>query len=364
LVPPLLGFKHYLASNIRLGPELVRRGLFVTRFQIDEYALTITAGFNEKPAHKEDYLSILGIQWVDPTGKGPSPGLVLEGDPFSRNASQGSGKVLWSSSSGEIPFLQKAGFLLDLIVKTWQKGGLLDGNHANLRDISRFYEEGLMDLLVTAALSGSGLNEAIARSNPHSVEAFPDLDFEVGLGIDAEVEPTGTFPMEIPIAEIKEILAPGKFLYDVPKDQALRWIFYRTPKGEVVSDILKAVRYEEALNPFLKQPTAGLLSDISSIVAYRTSNGVRCISGPWAADDDPSVRTLEYVPACILRTGWHGFRMIPLSEGLLVIRNFGTYVYNSDEFYKLVERTAEPTSVLAEFPDLLDSGWAGEASPG
>lgn len=362
MVPPLPGFKHYLASNIRLGPELVSRGLFVSRFQIDQYALTITAGFNVKPAHKEDYMSILGIQWVDPTGEGPSPGLVLEGDPFSRDSSQGSGKVLWSSETREIPYLKKAGFLLDLIVKTWQKGGLLIGNHAKLGDIAKFYEKGLMDPLITAALSGSGLAEAIAQSCPHSVEAYPDLCYEMGLGIEY-VEPKGEFPEEIPIARIKEVLAPGKFLYDLPKGPP-GWVFYRTPIGEVVSDILKAIRYEEALNPFLKQPTAWLLNDVDNIVVYRTSNGVRCISAATTADDDPGVRTPGSFPSCIVRTGWHGFRMIPLGEDHLVIRSLGTFVYGSDNFYTLVEDTAITTSVLAEFPDLLDSGWAGEDSPG
>jgi hypothetical protein len=263
--------------------------------------------------------------------------------------------MLWNVESRDIPYLEKSGFLLALLHRAWHRYSILDGNYINLGKLARFYESGSMDRLITAACKGAE-TIAIKQCDPDSIEAFPDLCYETGLGIPEEPDilPPKEEEYQAPIAKV---VAPGKFVYDLPPSTPpWAWIYYHLPKGEVVSDMQKAVRYEEAINPLLKQPTAGLLSGWPKFTHYEGPSGAFYLSEPDWPDGSGGTRTPSDIPACVFRTGWHGFSGIHFSEGLFVLRACGTYVYGSLEFYRLIERSSKQIDALEFFPDLLDTG--------
>jgi hypothetical protein len=95
--------------------------------------------------------------------------------------------------------LQLSAILDTLVLGFKTYGAIKDGCHANVKKFHDMFEEGLIDRLVTEAILGNR-DAAENCCDPDSLELVPDLNFEIGLGIDILVEPVvSPDPGEIPL---------------------------------------------------------------------------------------------------------------------------------------------------------------------
>lgn len=327
LVPPLPGYQHSLTSNLRIEPGIATAGLYITRVKIDQFRLTISTVLGHTPADYTTYLRLLSVQWIDTTGKTTNPGLAVEGDPFSPNSHHGSGKILRKINPGEEHALQQCGLVIEMILKSFEIYGASDGNRLNRKMISRFFDDGLMDLVVKESLKGFS-TAALELCNPDSIESVPDLDYEVGLGILPEEEPDRA-PKLVPVTSLNiELASGGK---DPPAvSNSKGWKFYELPLAIIASDVRTAIRLSEGTSPRLKYPTSRLFATWPEVRYHVGGNaGSTYISGDWY---DPAPDWDEYIfdiphPPCLFRFGDSGFEGVRTTEGLLTIRSEGTCIY-------------------------------------
>jgi hypothetical protein len=172
----------------RYQSEIVGRfteGSHLTLVTDDTIQWGIGIGMATRPSDSKGYVRVLTVQ-REVLGSDEKPtGLVLEGNPIyplyvpNRNMTSG---VYYSE--GTIQTQDQVWNIMQVVVTILQKFGSLNGNQVvSAAAVAEYFSNGTMDRAITSVLEGTH-EDFLYEVDPDSVGSFPDLDYEIGLGLD------------------------------------------------------------------------------------------------------------------------------------------------------------------------------------